>query len=186
MQVGSRRWKGNADSNSAPAWHARLGALRNGGLTTLVCLCERGLSLSFQYSEREQQRAPARRLRPIARDREELRRLLTENGVLHANPEQPIRGRDGRHAPWMFYSWNCSLTGRGQRSWLGDACWIAHNRSHGRQLATLRLYRRAADGGGILLQRREIHRVSSSARCARNTALHGRSRTRADTTPAGS
>ena len=36
-----------------------------------------------------------------------------EDGVLHAGPEQPIRGRDGRHASWMFYSWNCSLTGRG-------------------------------------------------------------------------
>jgi len=33
--------------------------------------------------------------------------------VLHAGPEQPIRVRDGRHASWMFYSWNCSLTGRG-------------------------------------------------------------------------
>jgi orotate phosphoribosyltransferase/AMMECR1 domain-containing protein len=49
----------------------------------------------------------------VAKDREELRRLLIEDGVLHAGPEQPIRGRDGRHASWMFYSWNCSLTGRG-------------------------------------------------------------------------
>ena len=54
-----------------------------------------------------------RRVSQIAKDREELRRLLMEDGVLHAGPEQPIRGRDGRHASWMFYSWNCSLTARG-------------------------------------------------------------------------
>jgi orotate phosphoribosyltransferase len=54
-----------------------------------------------------------RRAPLIAKDREELRCLLKEKAVLHAGPEQPIRGRDGRHASWMFYSWNCSLTGRG-------------------------------------------------------------------------
>jgi hypothetical protein len=62
---------------------------------------------------REQERVPMRRAPHIAKDREELRRFLKEDGVLHAGPEQPITGRDGRHASWMFYSWNCSLTGRG-------------------------------------------------------------------------
>jgi orotate phosphoribosyltransferase/AMMECR1 domain-containing protein len=67
--------------------------------------------VSVDYSERE--RIPARHEPHIARDREELLRFLKEDGVLHAGPQQPIRGRDARHASWMFYSWNCSLTGRG-------------------------------------------------------------------------
>ncbi len=47
------------------------------------------------------------------RDREELRRLLLSDGMLRSDAEQPIRGRNGLRVPWMFYSWNCSLTGSG-------------------------------------------------------------------------
>ena len=55
--------------------------------------------------------------------------------MLHAGPEQPIRGRDGRHASWMFYSWNCSLTARGAQ--LAGRLILEKLKSFGsRQLAT--------------------------------------------------
>jgi orotate phosphoribosyltransferase/AMMECR1 domain-containing protein len=69
--------------------------------------------LSVQYIEQEPERPPARDEHHVARDRDELRRFLKEEGVLQSGPEQPIKGRDGRQSTWMFYSWNCSLTGRG-------------------------------------------------------------------------
>ena len=71
--------------------------------------------MSVEHLARESAHFPARDDEDVARDREELRRFLKHDGVLHAGPEQPIRGRDGRRAPWMLYSWNCSLTGRGAR-----------------------------------------------------------------------
>jgi orotate phosphoribosyltransferase/AMMECR1 domain-containing protein len=49
----------------------------------------------------------------MAADREELRLLLKRDGILRADDQQPIRGRDGMLVPWMFYSWNCSLTSYG-------------------------------------------------------------------------
>jgi orotate phosphoribosyltransferase/AMMECR1 domain-containing protein len=67
----------------------------------------------MDYSEREREFLATRSASSIAKDREELRRFLQKDGVLHAGLEQPIRGRDARQASWMFYSWNCSLTGRG-------------------------------------------------------------------------
>jgi orotate phosphoribosyltransferase/AMMECR1 domain-containing protein len=48
-----------------------------------------------------------------SQDREELRRMLLSDGILKANVEQPISGRNGLRVPWMFYSWNCSLTRSG-------------------------------------------------------------------------
>jgi orotate phosphoribosyltransferase/AMMECR1 domain-containing protein len=69
--------------------------------------------LSVDYIERGPEQLPARDEQHVARDREELRRFLKEEGVLEAGPEQPIKGRDGRQSTWMLYSWNCSLTGRG-------------------------------------------------------------------------
>ncbi len=45
--------------------------------------------------------------------REALRRLLCQNGILHAGEGQPIRSRNGEPAPWAFYSWNVSLTPAG-------------------------------------------------------------------------
>ena len=67
----------------------------------------------MNYSEGERELIAMRSGPHIAQDREELRRFLKKKGVLHPGPEQPIRGRDARQASWMFYSWNCSLTGRG-------------------------------------------------------------------------
>jgi orotate phosphoribosyltransferase/AMMECR1 domain-containing protein len=49
----------------------------------------------------------------ISPDRDKLLRFLQSDGFLNAGVEQPIKGRDGRRVPWMFYSWNCSLTGPG-------------------------------------------------------------------------
>ncbi len=45
--------------------------------------------------------------------REALLGLLRSEGVLWAGPEQPVVDRRGRSAPWMFYSWNLSLTANG-------------------------------------------------------------------------
>jgi orotate phosphoribosyltransferase len=44
---------------------------------------------------------------------EGLRALLARDGVLWSTPEHPIRHRDGSTAPWMFYSWNVTMTGEG-------------------------------------------------------------------------
>ena len=46
---------------------------------------------------------------------EGLRALLARDGVLWSTPEHPIRHRDGSTAPWMFYSWNVTMTGEGLR-----------------------------------------------------------------------
>lgn len=48
-------------------------------------------------------------------EREALRRLLRQNGILRASEQQPIRHRNGDSAPWAFYSWNVSLTPAGSR-----------------------------------------------------------------------
>ncbi len=78
--------------------------------------------------------AGLRRPEDAAADRETLRRLLKEKGILRAGPGQPIRGRDGTRAPWMFYSWNCSLTSEG--SALAGRCLLDRLQSFaGRQLA---------------------------------------------------
>jgi len=45
--------------------------------------------------------------------REELRQLLKSDGILYAEPDRPITGRDGRQAPWTLYTPAISLTGRG-------------------------------------------------------------------------
>lgn len=75
-----------------------------------------------------------RRSEDAAADREALRRLLKEKGILRAGPGQPIRGRDGTRAPWMFYSWNCSLTSEG--SALAGRCLLDRLQSfRGKQLA---------------------------------------------------
>jgi orotate phosphoribosyltransferase/AMMECR1 domain-containing protein len=47
--------------------------------------------------------------------REELRRLLRADGILHASAGQPLVHRDGSHAPWAFYSWQVTLKERGLR-----------------------------------------------------------------------
>jgi orotate phosphoribosyltransferase len=44
---------------------------------------------------------------------EGLRALLASDGMLWSTPEHPIRHRDGSTAPWMFYSWNVTMTGEG-------------------------------------------------------------------------
>jgi orotate phosphoribosyltransferase len=54
--------------------------------------------------------------------REELRLLLRERAILYEGPEQPVLGRDGGSAPWMFYSWGVSLTARGAR--LAAECFL--------------------------------------------------------------
>jgi orotate phosphoribosyltransferase/AMMECR1 domain-containing protein len=48
-------------------------------------------------------------------NREALRALLREQGILYASATQPIRHRDGAPAPWAFYSWNATLTSQGLR-----------------------------------------------------------------------
>ena len=84
----------------------------------------------------------------MAEDREELRRFLKGEGVLQAGPEQTIKGRDGRQSTWMFYSWNCSLTGAA-RAWRAvcprSAAVVQQDPTR-----VLRLYRHAADGRGHL------------------------------------
>jgi orotate phosphoribosyltransferase len=45
--------------------------------------------------------------------REELRQLLRTDGILYAESDRPITGRDGRQAPWTLYTPAISLTGRG-------------------------------------------------------------------------
>jgi AMMECR1 domain-containing protein/orotate phosphoribosyltransferase len=54
--------------------------------------------------------------------REELRLLLRERAILYEGPDQPVRGRDGVSAPWMFYSWGISLTANGAR--LAAECFL--------------------------------------------------------------
>jgi orotate phosphoribosyltransferase/AMMECR1 domain-containing protein len=54
--------------------------------------------------------------------REELRRLLRERAILYEGADQPVRGRDGSTAPWMFYSWGISLTANGAR--LAAECFL--------------------------------------------------------------
>lgn len=39
--------------------------------------------------------------------------LLRERGILWAAPDEPVVDRRGASAPWMFYSWNISLTSDG-------------------------------------------------------------------------
>jgi orotate phosphoribosyltransferase/AMMECR1 domain-containing protein len=50
-------------------------------------------------------------LTPGARDR--LRTLLRNDGVLWSTPEHPVLHRNGATAPWMFYSWNVTMTCEG-------------------------------------------------------------------------
>src|SRR5262245_40795873 len=47
--------------------------------------------------------------------REALRRLLQAQAILRATATQPIKDRGGFHVPWLFYSWNVSLSGEGAR-----------------------------------------------------------------------
>ncbi|HEX9943606.1 MAG TPA: AMMECR1 domain-containing protein [Thermoanaerobaculia bacterium] len=54
--------------------------------------------------------------------REELRLLLRQRAILYEGPDQPVLGRDGGSAPWMFYSWGVSLTARGAR--LAAECFL--------------------------------------------------------------
>jgi orotate phosphoribosyltransferase len=63
-----------------------------------------------------------------SQDREELRRMLLSDGILRANAEQPISGRNGLRVPWMFYSWNCSLTCSGAR--LMGRCFLDYLHSY--------------------------------------------------------
>ncbi len=44
-----------------------------------------------------------------------LRDLLASDGILQATAAEPVLGRDGSRAPWMFYSWNVTLTAEGLR-----------------------------------------------------------------------
>jgi orotate phosphoribosyltransferase/AMMECR1 domain-containing protein len=46
-------------------------------------------------------------------DRNELRALLRSDGMVWATHDQPVVHRDGQPAPWAFYSWGVTLTGRG-------------------------------------------------------------------------
>ncbi|GJG89339.1 hypothetical protein tb265_45200 [Gemmatimonadetes bacterium T265] len=46
-------------------------------------------------------------------DRDVLLGLLRERGILWAGPGEPVVDRGGVSAPWMFYSWNVSLTADG-------------------------------------------------------------------------
>lgn len=61
-------------------------------------------------------------LSSVAAAREELRLLLRERAILYEGPDQPVRGRDGVSAPWMFYSWGISLTAHGAR--LAAECFL--------------------------------------------------------------
>src|SRR5471030_1900750 len=61
--------------------------------------------------------------------------LLQREGVLWAGPDQPVVDRRGRSAPWMFYSWNLSLTANGGA--LAARCLLERLESFGAtQLAT--------------------------------------------------
>ncbi|HEX4959884.1 MAG TPA: AMMECR1 domain-containing protein [Thermoanaerobaculia bacterium] len=67
--------------------------------------------------------------------REELRLLLRERAILYEGPEQPVLGRDGASAPWMFYSWGISLTANGAR--LAAECFLERLRGfESTQIAT--------------------------------------------------
>jgi orotate phosphoribosyltransferase len=63
-----------------------------------------------------------------SQEREQLRRILLCDGILKADAEQPISGRDGLRVPWMFYSWNCSLTHSGAT--LMGRCFLDRLRSY--------------------------------------------------------
>src|ERR1051326_8917394 len=47
--------------------------------------------------------------------RSELCELLKHKTILYSTPTQPITHRDGKIAPWAFYSWHITLTERGLR-----------------------------------------------------------------------
>lgn len=47
--------------------------------------------------------------------REALREILKQRGILYASDTQQIRHRNGALAPWAFYSWNATLTSDGLR-----------------------------------------------------------------------
>jgi AMMECR1 domain-containing protein/orotate phosphoribosyltransferase len=60
---------------------------------------------------------------------------LRERAILYESPEQPVVGRDGESAPWMFYSWGVSLTSRGAR--LAAECFLERLRGfESTQIAT--------------------------------------------------
>src|SRR5919199_3502824 len=48
-----------------------------------------------------------------ASQRADLLRLLRSEGILSAQPGRPVVDRRGDPAPWMFYSWNVTLTAPG-------------------------------------------------------------------------
>jgi orotate phosphoribosyltransferase/AMMECR1 domain-containing protein len=61
--------------------------------------------------------------------------LLKRDGVLWAGPNQPVVDRRGVSAPWMFYSWNVSLTAEGAE--LAARCLLDRLQDfHSTQLAT--------------------------------------------------
>jgi AMMECR1 domain-containing protein/orotate phosphoribosyltransferase len=61
--------------------------------------------------------------------------LLRRKGLLQARPGEPVVDRSGRSAPWMFYSWNLSLTTEG--SALAARCLLDRLKGfHATQLAT--------------------------------------------------
>lgn len=67
--------------------------------------------------------------------RVELLELLKQRGILYAAPGQPLLDRRGDPAPWMFYSWNVTLTAEGAR--LAAACVLEKLRDfQATQLAT--------------------------------------------------
>jgi orotate phosphoribosyltransferase/AMMECR1 domain-containing protein len=67
---------------------------------------------------------------------EALTEHLRERGILYASATQPIRHRDGRPAPWAFYSWNATLTSEGLR--LAALCILERLRGfRATQLATI-------------------------------------------------
>jgi orotate phosphoribosyltransferase/AMMECR1 domain-containing protein len=66
-----------------------------------------------------------------------LRDLLASDGILQATTAEPVLGRDGSRAPWMFYSWNVTLTAEGLR--LAASCLLE-------RLASFRSTQLAAHG----------------------------------------
>lgn len=72
----------------------------------------------------------------VSADLAKLLQLLRTDGILRSGPGQPISGRDGIQVPWMFYSWNCSLTGRGAA--LAGRCLV--NRLHSFRATQLATY----------------------------------------------
>lgn len=49
----------------------------------------------------------------VAEAREELRLLLKDKAILYSGAGQPIKLKDNRMAPWMFYSWGVTMSNRG-------------------------------------------------------------------------